>query len=176
MAGERRQERDATSRAGLLKSPENMAAGAFLLALASIGFFGSLENDVGTLAAFGAGMVPRAISVLIALCGAGLIALSFASEGPKLERWSLRGLVFVLGAVVTFGLTIRGFDIGPLRIPALGLIVAGPLSIALASRADPETRSLEVIVLAVALTALCIGLFRFMLRLPIPVAPWLVGY
>lgn len=82
----------------------------------------------------------------------------------------------MLGAVVTFGLTIRGFDIGPLRIPALGLIVAGPLSIALASRADPETRSLEVIVLAVALTALCIGLFRFMLRLPIPVAPWLVGY
>jgi hypothetical protein len=169
-------ERNPPPRSGLLKSPENLAGGLFLLILGAIGFVGALGIDIGTLAEFGAGMVPRVVSILVALSGAALIALSFTTPGPALERWPARGLLCILGAVVAFGLTLRGFDLGLFRVPALGLVVAGPLAVALSSLADPDTKSLEILVFAVGLTALCVVVFRFILRLPIPIAPWLVGY
>lgn len=121
-------------------------------------------------------MVPRTVAVLIGLSGLMLVVLAFTAHGARLEPWSLRGLVCVLGAVVGFGLTIRGFTLGPFKIPALGLVVAGPLAVTLASFADADSRPREVALFAIGLTAACIGLFRYVLRLPIPVAPWLLGY
>jgi hypothetical protein len=163
-------------RRGRLKSPENLAAGLFLLALASIGFFGTLGISAGTLAQFGAGMLPRAVSVLVAACGIALLVLAFSKHGTTLHGWSLRGLFFVLGAVIAFGLTVRGFDFGLFKLRPLGLVVAGPLAVTLAALADPDTKPREIVIFAVGLTALCVVLFRFILRLPIPIAPWLLGY
>ena len=161
---------------GLLKSPEALAAGLFLIALAAIGFFGTSSISIGTLAEFGAGMVPRTVAVLLAFCGALLVVLGFTVPGPNLERWSPRGLFCILGSVIAFGLTIRGFDFGVFKLPTLGLAVAGPLAVSLASLADPDTRPREIAMFAFGLTALCVLMFRFILRLPIPIAPWLVGY
>ena len=121
-------------------------------------------------------MLPRAMSALVAASGAVLALISLVTPGTELERWSPRGLLFVLGAAVAFALTLRGFDLGVVRIPALGLVVAGPLAITFASLADPETRLREIIIFAAGLTALCVLMFRVILRLPIPIAPWLLGY
>jgi hypothetical protein len=35
---------------------------------------------------------------------------------------------------------------------------------------------MEAIVLGAVMTAVCVGLFKFALGLPIPLAPWLIGY
>jgi putative tricarboxylic transport membrane protein len=86
--------------------------------------------------------------------------------GPALDRWSLRGPVFVLGAVVAFGAAVR----------PLGLIIAGPLTIVIGAFASEEVRWGETLVLGTVMTAFCIGLFKFALGLPIPLAPWLMGY
>jgi hypothetical protein len=53
----------------------------------------------------------------------------------------------------------------------LGLIFAAPIAIVFASLADRTTRPLELAVFTLALTAFCIVLFSFVLRLPIPVMP-----
>ncbi len=71
-----------------------------------------------------------------------------------------------LGAMVAFGLTVR----------PLGLVVAGPLAIVIAALASDEVRWVETIVVGLLMTAFCIGLFKFALGLPIPLAPWLIGY
>jgi hypothetical protein len=176
MTGDNAPDLTGPRRSGLIKSPENLAAGLFLLVFAGIGFFGTSGISVGTIAEFGAGMVPRTVAVLAASCGAILVTLGVTAPGAGLERWSARGLVCILGAVIAFGLTIRGFELGPVTIPKLGLLVAGPLSVTLASLADPDTQPREIVLFAVGLTALCIMMFRFILRLPIPIAPWLVGY
>lgn len=160
----------------LIRSPQNLAAGILLVVLGGIGFFGAAGVDIGTLAEFGAGMVPRAVAVLVAVSGIALVGLAFMTPGPGLGAWPLRGLVCILGAVLAFGITLRGFDLGLLRLPPLGLAVAGPLAVALAALADPDTRAHEILILAAGLTGLCVLLFRFLLRLPIPIAPWALGY
>ena len=102
--------------------------------------------------------------------------MAFSAHGARLETWSLRGLLCILGAVIAFGLTIRGFDLGVVKLPALGLVVAGPLAVTLAAVADAGTRPREIVIFAIGLTAVCVIMFRFILRLPIPIAPWLLGY
>lgn len=167
---------------GVVKSPSDLAAGLFLLTLAAIGFFGSLSLKFGTLSGIGPGLMPRAVSILVAAFGLLLVVQSFISHGSKLERWSIRGPFFILGAIVLFALTIRGMAVpkaggGQMQIvPALGMLVAGPLAMIFSSFASDETKVIEIVPYALILTAMCYLLFKVLLRLPIPVLPVLLGY
>jgi putative tricarboxylic transport membrane protein len=152
-----REEPAATS--GRLRSPQNLVAGAALVALASLALWAGADLDGGTLRSVGPGMVPRAVAVLVGAAGLGLVAASFAIHGKALARWSLRGPLFVTLAVIAFGLTIR----------SPGLVVAGPLVVLVGGAASPEVRPRELAIFAVLVTAFCVGLFRFVLGLPIPV-------
>ena len=67
---------------------------------------------------------------------------------------------------MAFGLTVR----------PLGLVVAGPLAIVIGAFASNEVRWERTLVFGALMTAFCIGLFKFALGLPIPLAPWLIGY
>jgi ABC-type Fe3+-siderophore transport system permease subunit len=80
--------------------------------------------------------------------------------------------VGVVAALVVFSLTIRGTGF----IPALGVTGATLLAILIAGFASRDTRWLDLVVFAVVLTAFCTVLFRFLLALPLPLAPWLLGY
>jgi hypothetical protein len=151
---------------GRLKSPQDLAAGFFLLAVAGVGYFGAWDLTTGTLGGMGPGLLPKAVAVLIAAFGALLVVEAFVTEGHALERWSLRGPVFVLGAAVVFAFTIRDW----------GLVVSGPLAVLLAACADKRVRPVEIVVFAIVLTVFCTVLFKFLLRLPIPLAPWYLGY
>jgi len=118
------------------------------------------------LGGMGPGMLPKSLAVLFGVLGALLVLGSVFEAGPPLERWSIRGPVFVALAIVAFGLTVR----------PLGLVVAGPVAIVIAAPASEEVRWVETIVVGVLMTAICVGLFKFALGLPIPLAPWLMGY
>jgi hypothetical protein len=63
-----------------------------------------------------------------------------------------------------------------LAIRPLGLAAAGPLLVVVGALASEETRWLEVILFAAGMTAFCVVLFKYLLSLPIPLAPWLIGY
>jgi putative tricarboxylic transport membrane protein len=149
-----------------IRSPQDAAAGVFLIVLAVIAFWGGAELSSGSFGQMGPGMLPRALAVLTLVGGIGLIVGSFFVPGAGLERWHLRGPLFVLGAAVVFGLTVR----------PLGLVVAAPAVIVIAALAAREVRWIETLVFAVVMAALCVGLFKYLLGLPIPLAPWLVGY
>ncbi len=162
----------------IIKSQVDLGAGLFLIGLALLGVYGSLGLRFGQLTSVGPALMPRSVAVLIGVFGIGLVIASFLSVGPRLERWHLRGPIFVLGAVVLFALTIRGSTLSlaglTVKIPQLGLVVAGPLAVIVSSMADRDTRPLEVLIFTAILTAVCIGVFRFLLRLPIPILP--LGY
>jgi hypothetical protein len=159
--------------AGPIKSPHDLAGGLFLLGLAAVGFIGGFNLPFGQLSGIGSGLMPKVVAVLVAAFGLLLVAQGLVLDGDRLERWHLRGPVFVLGAVLLFAATIRGATLSfaglSLTIPPLGLAVAGPLAVIFSSLADRETRLVEILPFAVAITAASIFLFKYLLRLPIPV-------
>jgi hypothetical protein len=162
-----------TRQARTIRSPHDLAGGLFLLGLAAVGFIGAFNLPFGQLSGIGSGLMPKVVAVLVAAFGLLLVAQGLVLDGDRLERWHLRGPVFVLGAVLLFAATIRGATLSfaglSLTIPPLGLAVAGPLAVIFSSLADRETRLVEILPFAVAITAASIFLFKYLLRLPIPV-------
>jgi hypothetical protein len=167
---------------GRVKSPLDVASGLFLLGLGVLGFAGGFNLPTGTLSGIGSGLLPKSIALLIVAFGVLLIVQGFVVDGDRLERWHLRGPVFVLGAVLLFALLIRGSTLNfggifgipvlaTVKVPGVGLIVAGPLAVIVSSFADKSTRPVEIVVFAVILTLLCGLLFKEALGLPIPFDP-----
>jgi hypothetical protein len=132
--------------------------------------------EFGSLAEIGPGLFPVALGVLLlalSLILIGIGALQGSGEdlvAPGSE--ALRAILGIVAALVVFSLTIRGTGF----LPALGVTGATPLAIMIAGAASRETRWLDLVVFAVVLTAFCTALFRFLLGLPLPLAPWLLGY
>lgn len=142
------------------------AGGVFLILLAVGGFFGAWSLNFGQLSGVGPGLMPKVTAILLGVLGIVMVLQALIARGEPLEAWSWRGTILVLGAICVFAATIRPF----------GLAFAGPVAMLMASLADPSTRLREIIPFAIILPALSIGLFKYALRLPIPLAPPLLGY
>ena len=138
--------------------------GLVVLAVAAIALW--LARELPASGGVGPGTLPKALAVLLGGLGVLLAIEGLVEKGEPLERWTLRGPLFILGALVVFGLAVR----------PLGLVVAGPLAIAVSAFASREVRWAETLVFGLAMTVFCVGLFKFALGLPIPLAPWLLGY
>jgi hypothetical protein len=156
---------------GPVRAPQSLAGGLLLIALAALALWLTQDLDQGTLNAMGPAMLPRWLAIGVGLSGLALLAAAFLKEGDLLERWSLRGPVFVIGAILAFAFTIRGYAFGALVLPGLGLLVAGPLAIIIWGHATPEARLRDLVILALSLTPFCMVLFGDLLNLPIPVFP-----
>lgn len=141
-------------------------AGLFLIVSAAIGYYAALPLDAGSMSGVGSGLMPKAVA--LGLCGFGiyLIIAGLVGNHERVEGFSLRGTVFILGAILAFAATVRPF----------GLLVAGPLAMLLSSMADSDTRPVEIVVFTSLMTLACYLLFKVILRLPIPVLPPLLGY
>jgi Tripartite tricarboxylate transporter TctB family len=144
---------------GRVRSPRDLLAGACLVALALLALLGGARLGGGTLRAMGPGMLPRAVAWAIGAGGLLLAILSFVRRGPPLGRWPIRGPLFITLAVVAFAITVR----------TVGLVVAGPLVVVVSGAAASDVRPRELVVFALVMTALCVGLFRYVLGLPIPI-------
>ena len=146
--------------------PRDLGAGLLLIAVAAIGGLGTGDLSMAEQGGIGPGLMPRGVSLLLALVGVVVTAMGLASRHDRVRFGSLRGPVFVLGSVVLFAATVR----------PLGLAVAGPAAVVMAAMADRDSKPLEVLIFAVIMTLFCVGLFKYALRLPIPLAPMLIGY
>lgn len=149
-----------------LLSRQDFVGGLAIIAVAAIAYWLGRGLPGGTEGGMGPGTLPKGLAVLLGLLGLLLVGRSVFREGSRLGRWSIRGPLFILGALVVFGLAVR----------PLGLAVAGPLAIVISAFGSDEVRWKETILFGLLMTAFCVGLFKFALGLPIPLAPWLIGY
>jgi putative tricarboxylic transport membrane protein len=145
---------------------QDFLGGVVILAVAGFAFWLASDLPGGAGGGMGPETLPKGLAVLFGLLGLLLAVSALFEDGLPLERWSIRAPLLILGALVVFGLAVR----------PLGLVVAGPLAIAVSAFASDEVRWKETIVFGVLMTVFCIGLFKFALGLPIPLAPWLLGY
>jgi len=145
---------------------QDFVGGLMIAAFAAFVYWQAADLPAGSVGGMGPGMLPKGLAVLLGCLGALLSISAVGRAGVPLGRLTLRAPLFVIGAVVLFGLAVR----------PLGLVVAGPIAILVGALATNEVRAVETIVVSVVVTAFCIGLFKFALGLPIPLAPWLLGY
>jgi putative tricarboxylic transport membrane protein len=149
-----------------LLSRQNFVGGLAIIAFSIFAFWLGRVLPGGAAGGMGPGTLPKGLAVLLGLLGVLLVLTSILDKEATLRGWSIRGPILVLGALVVFGLAVR----------PLGLVVAGPLAIVVSAFASNEVRWGETLLFGVLMTAFCVGLFRFALGLPIPLAPWLLGY
>ncbi len=146
--------------------PRDIGAGLFLIGLAALGFLSTGDLTMAEAGGIGPGLMPRGVSVLLIFVGVAVTVLGVSTRAERVRFGSARGPIFVLGAVIVFAATVR----------PMGLAIAGPLAVVIAALADPDTKWREVLNFAAVMTIACVGLFKYALRLPIPLAPMLIGY
>lgn len=151
-------------------------AGIVLVGLGGLGLWAGSDLPFMTSEGVGSGLMPRVLSIVILGLGLLQLVLSRKDPGPSTGRWAIRETIPVILGVVLFAVTVRGYHLGPVTIPSLGLSIACPLAVVASGLAARDARLGELLVFAAVLTAFCIGLFRYALGLSVPVAPWLLGY
>jgi putative tricarboxylic transport membrane protein len=158
-----------------VKGPREFFGGLVLIAIAIIALWASSELPGQHGFAFGPGTAPRIFAVLLAICGALIAVTGLLIEGPPIEAFAIRGPAYVLAAILSFALFIRGSNIDlfgiAFRVPALGLVPATFLAFMVSIFGSTEFRLLESLLAALAMTAFCVVLFVYLLQLPFQLWP-----
>src|SRR5262245_62391434 len=94
-------------RGGLVKAPQDLAAGLFLVAVAVVGYIGALHLKTGTLGGMGPGLLPKVVALTIGAFGLFLIVEALTTAGGIVEGWALRGTFVVLRRALVLAGTIR---------------------------------------------------------------------
>lgn len=158
-----------------VRGPRDFYGGLVLIGIAIIAIWasGDLPGQQGF--AFGPGTAPRMFAGLLAIVGA-LVSLSgLIFDGPPIERYAVRGPAFVVVAILSFAVLIRGISLDftglPIAIPSLGLVVSTFLAFMIAIRGSSEFRWVESLAAAAAMTVFCVIVFVYLLQLPFQLWP-----
>jgi hypothetical protein len=117
---------------------------------------------MGTVLRMGSGFFPTILSGILVLFGLALIARSIKTTESIEGGWSIRALIILPIAFALFGYLLdrAGF------VPAMVVLVVG------SALAGSEFRLIEVLALAVFMTAISIAVFIWGLGLPYQLVVW----
>ena len=119
---------------------------------------------MGTPARMGPGFFPFYLGLILVALGIFVMLSAFrgdAGEAGRVDKFHWGPILFVLGAVVMFGVILK----------AVGMLVAGILLVVVASIGSPSFNLRRSIILAVCLSIFCALVFVWGLKLPIPLCP-----
>ena len=144
-----------------VRSPRDVYGGLALVELAIFALIASAELPGQRGFAFGPGTAPRLFAGLLAGLGLAVAVVGVVSDGPKIEKYKLRGPTLVMIAIILFAALIRPF----------GLIIATFLAYIISILGSREMRWVEAVIAAAAMTAFCVALFVYLLNLPFQLWP-----
>jgi putative tricarboxylic transport membrane protein len=161
--------------AGLIpvRAPQDFYGGLALVMLATLAMLASAELPGQRGFAFGPGTAPRLFAVVLAALGAAIAVAGLVGDGPRIEKYHIRGPVLVIGAILSFAAMIRGFTIPfiGISIPPLGLIPATFFTFMISIFGSKEMRFVESLIAAGGMTVFCVVLFVYLLNLPFQLWP-----
>ena len=144
-----------------IRSPKDFWAGLFFIA-AALGFvLLSRQYSMGNMHRMGPALFPTLVGALLAGLGLIITAKSFAVDGPPVPRFHARPILISLVAISLFGVALAHF----------GLVAAVAVLVAIGAVASSESKPLEVAGLIAVLIAFSVGVFAWLLGLPIPLWP-----
>jgi putative tricarboxylic transport membrane protein len=142
-------------------SPQDFYGGMALILVSLTAFVAS--NDLPGMRgfAFGPGTAPRLFAFTLAMLSLGVVVTSLLIPGPHVTRYKMRGVIFIIGAILAFAATIR----------PLGLVIASFTTMVICAAAAEDMRWRETVVIAALVTAFCAVLFPYGLNLPFQLWP-----
>jgi putative tricarboxylic transport membrane protein len=149
--------------AGLVRvqNPQDVYGGMALVLLSLIAFVAS--NDLPGMRgfAFGPGTAPRLFAFTLAIMALGVVIGGLLTQGPQISGYKLRGVIFIIGAILAFAATIR----------PLGLVIASFATMVICAAAADDVKWRETLIVAICVTAFCSVLFPYGLNLPFQLWP-----
>jgi putative tricarboxylic transport membrane protein len=144
-----------------IRNRQDFFGGLALVGFALFALWASSDLSSMRGFAFGPGTAPRLFAVLLAAAGAVVALIGIFTDGPGIERFRIRGPLFVISATLFFAATVR----------PLGLIIASFVSILICAAAAEDVKWVESVIWAVILTTFCSLLFSYALGLPLQLRP-----
>src|SRR5215472_4587039 len=90
-----------------VRNPQDFWAGLLFLTVGCLALWFGRSYAFGTATKMGPGYLPTVLSWGLVLIGAFLSLRAFAIEGPAIERSLIRPQIFILLAIIVFGLLIE---------------------------------------------------------------------
>jgi putative tricarboxylic transport membrane protein len=150
-----------------IRAPRDFWGGLVLVAVAGLAFWltGSLGGMNGV--SFGPGTAPRLFAGLLALFGLVIAITGLFTDGPPIDGYAMRGPAYVIIGIASFAMMMRGVWI----IPPLGLVPSTFAAFVISIMGSREMRWLENLIAATGMTAFCVLLFVYLLKLPFELWP-----
>jgi len=144
-----------------ISAPKDFWSGLMFCGFAVVAILAARGYSLGTAGKMGPGYFPLLLGAVLAGLGLILIGRSFVLVGEPVARLHVLPIAVIAFAVALFGLMIE----------PLGLVVTLAVLTMVTAWAGADFRLAETAALAVALIAFSIGVFVYLLGLPIALWP-----
>jgi putative tricarboxylic transport membrane protein len=144
-----------------IRNPRDFWGGLVLMAVAILALWASRDLPGQRGFAFGPGTAPRLFAGVLAALGAAVAFIGLITDGPRIEKYKVRGPLLVIIAILAFAGMIR----------PLGLFISTFLAFFISILGSTEMRWIESVVAALLVTVGCVLLFVYLLNLPFQLWP-----
>lgn len=143
-----------------VKSPQDLGAGLVFIFIGLAGIYLGKDLPMGTASRMGPAYFPVYLSYLIVAIGLIVGLRGLAVDGPPIEESRLRPILFIIAALLGFGV----------MIDQIGLALAAAIMTLIAAYARPNAKLLETLVLGAGLAIFSVLVFVYALGQALP--PW----
>jgi hypothetical protein len=119
------------------------------------------EYPMGTPRRMGPGYFPFVLGIMLGVLGLIIVAKAWVTDGARITPFAWRPIVWILGGVIVFGLTVK----------IIGLALAIITLVLISSFGGHEFKLKEQLIAGVVLAAGSIAVFVYGLKLPFPIFP-----
>jgi putative tricarboxylic transport membrane protein len=144
-----------------VRGPQDYYGGLVLVLLGTFAIVASSELPGQRGFAFGPGTAPRLFAGMLAILGAWVAVIGVVAAGPAIEKYKLRGPMFVIGGILLFAEMIR----------PMGLVLSSYVAFILSIMGSREMKWVESLIAAAVMTGFCVLLFVYLLNLPFQLWP-----
>ncbi|WP_458760087.1 tripartite tricarboxylate transporter TctB family protein [Afipia sp. TerB] len=145
-----------------IRAAQDYYGGVALVGLALLALWAASDLPGMRGFSFGPGTAPRLAAGILGALGAAIAIMGVITEGARLQHVSFRGPFFVTAALLIFAGAIK----------PVGLVVTSFVCFMVSALGSRETRWGETTAVGVLLTAFCVGLFQYGLKLSFELWPW----
>lgn len=141
-----------------ISNPKDFWSGAIFICIGLVAVLIGLDYSMGTSGHMGPAYFPTILGSLLVVIGSIAIVRSMLTLGEAITRFSLKGLVLVLGATILFGVLVRG----------AGLFIAIILLVMMSGLASIKFNIRPFLIVAIGMAIFCSLVFIKGLGLPMP--------